>query len=214
MIGILCTVLELPDPTPRGARSSSHFQHCNAPRYNEIMQSIFQRDRSAVAGIRVQLYIFWQISIIPRRSESANIAHRTNPLHWSRSLDQHIPLLVVSVFTFAEFLSAMPWAWVADRIRRRYTLLIGIVGSIVSAAVFGLSRNIALAAVTRAVGGLMNPNVGVVQTCTGELATRKDQQGGAISCYGFRCELRSCSKSFSNCALSSGPWVGICCVCV
>jgi MFS family permease len=122
--------------------------------------------------------------------------------------------LLVSVFTFAEFLSAMPWAWVADRIRRRYTLLIGIVGSIVSAAVFGLSRNIALAAVTRAVGGLMNPNVGVVQTCTGELATRKDQQGGAISCYGFRCELRSCSKSFSNCALSSGPWVGICCVCV
>jgi MFS family permease len=66
----------------------------------------------------------------------------------------------------------------ADRIRRRYTLLIGIVGSIVSAAVFGLSRNIALAAVARAVGGLINLNVGVVQTCISELATRKDQQGG------------------------------------
>jgi MFS family permease len=165
------------------------------------MRLIFQRNRSAIAGIRVQLYIL---------GKSLSSSHTVNPLTLSPGLirfteavawtsifpysyfmirsfrsisEDNVALfagLLVSIFTFAEFLSAMPWAWVADRIGRRYTLLIGIVGSIVCAAVFGLSRNIALAAVARAIGGLMNPNVGVVQTCVGELATSKDQQGGAM----------------------------------
>jgi len=84
--------------------------------------------------------------------------------------------MLVSIFTFCEFLSNIPWAWVADRIGRKNTLLIGIIGSIVSATLFGLSRNMVLATISRAIGGLMNPNVGVVQTCIGELA-KKEQQG-------------------------------------
>ena len=85
--------------------------------------------------------------------------------------------LLVSIFTFSEFLTGMLWAWVADQIGRKHTLLIGVVGSLASTAVFGLSRNIILATTARAIGGLMNPNVGVVQTCIGELATHKEQQG-------------------------------------
>lgn len=85
--------------------------------------------------------------------------------------------VLISVFTFCEFLSGMLWARIADTIGRKPTLLIGIIGGIASAALFGFSRNLMQAIAARAIGGLLNPNVGVVQTCIGELATRKEQQG-------------------------------------
>lgn len=85
--------------------------------------------------------------------------------------------VLIAVFTFCEFLSGMIWARIADTIGRKPTLLIGIIGGIASATLFGLSRNLILAIVARAIGGLLNPNVGVVQTCICELATRKEQQG-------------------------------------
>jgi hypothetical protein len=129
MIGILCTVLELPDPTHRGARSSSHLVHCNAPRHNEIMRSIFQRDRSTVAGIRVQLYILGKSPLFldapyPLTSPTGLIRF-TEAVAWTsiflcsyfmiRSFhsisEDNVALfagLLVSIFTFAEFLSAMP----------------------------------------------------------------------------------------------------------
>jgi hypothetical protein len=130
-------VLELLSPTHRGARSSSHFQHCNAPRHNEIMQSIFQPDRSAVAGIRVQLYILGKSSSFldapnPLTSPTGLIRF-TEAVAWTsifsysyfmiRSFhsisEDNVALfagLLASIFSFAEFPSAMPWAWVADRI--------------------------------------------------------------------------------------------------
>ncbi|KAF1982268.1 MFS general substrate transporter [Aulographum hederae CBS 113979] len=93
--------------------------------------------------------------------------------------------VMVSVFTFCEFLSATVWARVSDHIGRRPTLLLGIVGSILSALSFGFSRSLAAAVAARAIGGLLNPNVGVVQTCVGELAKRKEQQAKAFSYVPF-----------------------------
>ncbi len=52
------------------------------------------------------------------------------------------------------------------------------IAGLVSALSLGLSRSVAVAIVSRAFGGLFNPNVGLVQTCAGELAT-KEQQGKA-----------------------------------
>ena len=84
---------------------------------------------------------------------------------------------LIAVFTFCEFLSAMIWAKISDRIGRKWTLLIGVLGGVVCAITFGLAKSIVVAVVSRAIGGLMNPNVGVVQTCVGELAKDKGQQG-------------------------------------
>ncbi|KAM7215759.1 protein zinc induced facilitator-LIKE 1 [Rhypophila decipiens] len=76
---------------------------------------------------------------------------------------------LIAVFTFAEFLSNMVWS--------RKTLLIGSVGGIITALWFGLSRSITSAVLSRAFGGLSNPNVGLVQTCAVELTTRDEQRG-------------------------------------
>jgi MFS family permease len=84
--------------------------------------------------------------------------------------------VLIAVFTFGEFLTGVFWAWVSDKIGRKPTLLIGIFCGLVTTLSFGLSRSVAVAIASRAFGGLLNPNVGLVQTCTGELA-RKEQRG-------------------------------------
>jgi len=83
---------------------------------------------------------------------------------------------LIAVYTLGEFLTAVTWARVSDRIGRKPTLMLGSFCGLVTALSLGLSRSVAVAIVSRAFGGLCNPNVSLVQTCTGELAT-KEQRG-------------------------------------
>ncbi|EAS30115.3 uncharacterized protein CIMG_08861 [Coccidioides immitis RS] len=99
-----------------------------------------------------------------------------------------IPLysgMLISIFTFCEFLSGMVWAKISDRIGRKPTLLIGALCGIITAISFGLSKSMVAITLSRALGGLTNPNVGVVQTCVGELVERKEQQAKAFSVVPF-----------------------------
>jgi MFS family permease len=91
---------------------------------------------------------------------------------------------LVGVFTFGEFLTGIVWAHVSDRIGRKPTLMIGTLSGLIAALSLGLSRSVAVAIASRAFGGLFNPNVGLVQTCTGEPAS-KEQQGKTL---GARCK--------------------------
>lgn len=88
--------------------------------------------------------------------------------------------IMVSVFTFGEFVGAPLWAKVSDRIGRKPTILIGSMGAVFSALLFGFSTSIPMAIAARTCGGLLNPNLGVVPTFVGELVS-KDQQGMADS---------------------------------
>ena len=85
--------------------------------------------------------------------------------------------LLVSLFTLCEFVSSWIWAYVSDRIGRIPTLLLGSACGTLSALTFGFSKTIGLALGARIFGGLTNPNVGVIQTCIGELVRTKKHQG-------------------------------------
>jgi len=54
-----------------------------------------------------------------------------------------------------------------------------------SAFLFGLSKSIHVAVTVRALGCLANPNVGVVQTCVGELVKNKEHQGIVFIRFSF-----------------------------
>lgn len=86
------------------------------------------------------------------------------------------PVPLVALFTFGEFLTGVVWARVSDKIGRKPTMLMGIFCGFVTALTLGLSRSVGVAMASRAFGGLFNPNVGLVQTSTGELAS-KEQRG-------------------------------------
>ena len=93
--------------------------------------------------------------------------------------------LLVAIFTFCEFLTGTLWAKVSDKLGRKPVLLIGVLGAIVSTTLFGMADSIYAVVAIRAFGGLANPNVGVVQTCIGEVVKSKDHQGDTIHCCTF-----------------------------
>jgi MFS family permease len=98
-----------------------------------------------------------------------------------QSSDKNIAIyagLMVSVFTFGEFIMAPQWAKISDHIGRKPTILVGSMGAVFSALLFGFSTSLPMAIVARTCAGLLNPNLGVVQTFVGELVS-KEQQGMA-----------------------------------
>lgn len=70
----------------------------------------------------------------------------------------------------------MYWGAVSDRIGRKPVLLMGCMGTITSLLVVGLSPNFWVALCGRIIGGLLNGNVGVVQTMVGELVTKPEHE--------------------------------------
>ena len=117
--------------------------------------------------------------------------------------------LLVSVFTFCEFLTGTVWAKVSDALGRKTTLLIGALAAMILSICFGLSDSVFAAVAIRALAGITNPNVGVVQTCVGELVKQREHQGKNPNCQS---QARTdngtvASKSLLNRAVSTGSWV-------
>ncbi|KAB5536061.1 major facilitator superfamily domain-containing protein [Coniochaeta sp. 2T2.1] len=89
--------------------------------------------------------------------------------------------LVTSAFTFAEFSTGVLWGRLSDRIGRKPVLLTGLAGTGLSVLIFGFSPNLTVALIARALGGLLNGNIGVLQTTVGELITVKEHQPRAYT---------------------------------
>ncbi|KAK3941652.1 protein zinc induced facilitator-LIKE 1 [Diplogelasinospora grovesii] len=143
---------------------------------------------TSIADIRLQLWILGTIRATEAIAWSSIFPYAYYMIQsFGEVSDNDIPFwaaTLVATFTFCEFLSGMIWSRISDRIGRKPTLLIGVLCSMVAALTFGMSRSIALAVASRCIGGLCNPNVGLVPTCTGELAT-KGQQPKAFSLVVF-----------------------------
>ncbi|KAI1153981.1 major facilitator superfamily domain-containing protein [Nemania diffusa] len=89
--------------------------------------------------------------------------------------------MVTSAFTFAEFSTGLLWGRLSDKIGRKPVLLTGLAGTALSVLVFGFAPNLTVALLARAIGGLLNGNMGVLQTTVTELVTVKEQQPRAYT---------------------------------
>ena len=85
--------------------------------------------------------------------------------------------LLISVFTFSEFLSGFAWARASDTIGGRPVLLLGGAAATLLAFLFGICKSLPVAIIIRAMGGLLDPNNRVVQTCVRELVQEKSLKG-------------------------------------
>ncbi|KAL1960813.1 hypothetical protein VTO42DRAFT_5796 [Malbranchea cinnamomea] len=92
---------------------------------------------------------------------------------------------VTSSFTFAEFCAGVFWGRMSDRFGRKPVLMMGLAGTAISMIVFGFSSSLPMAMLARAVGGLLNGNIGVLQTTVAELVTNKKHQPRAYSIMPF-----------------------------
>lgn len=89
--------------------------------------------------------------------------------------------MVTSVFAFCEFATGMAWGRLSDRIGRKPVLLTGLAGTGLSMIVLGFARNIWVALFARALGGLLNGNIGVLQSTVAEVVTVEAHQARAYS---------------------------------
>lgn len=84
--------------------------------------------------------------------------------------------LLISAFALTEAGSGMFWGTLSDRIGRKPVLIAGCLGTALSLVLVGFSCNIWVALAGRAIGGLLNGNVGCIQTMVGELVTRPEHE--------------------------------------
>ncbi|KAH6607639.1 mfs transporter [Trichoderma cornu-damae] len=93
--------------------------------------------------------------------------------------------LLISSFSLAEALMGMYWGGLSDRVGRKPVLIIGCVGTMFSMVMVGFASNIWVAVAGRAIGGLLNGNIGVIQTMVGELVTKPEHEPRAFSVMPF-----------------------------
>jgi len=108
--------------------------------------------------------------------------------------------MVTSAFAFAEFLASIFWGRLSDRVGRKPILLTGMAGTGISMIAFGFARNLPMALLARAMGGLLNGfvslspplhpngqltwsrNIGVLQTTVAEVVTVEAHEGKEHVC--------------------------------
>ena len=93
--------------------------------------------------------------------------------------------MLITSFAFAEFSTGVIWGRISDRIGRKPVLIMGLVGTALSMVSFGFASSLPAAVLARALGGLLNGNVGVLQTTVAELVTVKEHQPRAYSIMPF-----------------------------
>ncbi|KAF7195587.1 Major facilitator superfamily multidrug transporter mfsB [Pseudocercospora fuligena] len=90
--------------------------------------------------------------------------------------------LLAAAFTGAQFCTAILWGRLADseKLGRKRVILIGLLGTAIGALGFGFSQSFAVAMFWRAVGGILNGNIGVMRTMISEIVKEKKYQGRAF----------------------------------
>ncbi|KKZ63824.1 hypothetical protein EMCG_01929 [[Emmonsia] crescens] len=93
--------------------------------------------------------------------------------------------ILISAFALAESLTGMFWGGLSDRVGRKPILLFGCVGTMLSLLIVGFSTSFWVALLGRIMGGILNGNVGVIQTMVGELVKKPEHEPRAYAVMPF-----------------------------
>ncbi|KAI1940951.1 hypothetical protein LOZ12_003764 [Ophidiomyces ophidiicola] len=92
---------------------------------------------------------------------------------------------LISAFSLAESLTGMFWGGFSDKVGRKPVLLFGCFGTMASLLIVGFASNFWVALFGRIVGGILNGNIGVIQTMVGELVTNPEHEPRAYAIMPF-----------------------------
>ncbi|PWY72525.1 MFS general substrate transporter [Aspergillus sclerotioniger CBS 115572] len=93
--------------------------------------------------------------------------------------------ILVSAFSLAEALTGMFWGSLSDRVGRKPVLITGCFGTMLSLLIVGFASNFWVALSGRVLGGILNGNIGVIQTMVGELVKRPEHEPRAYAVMPF-----------------------------
>jgi len=89
--------------------------------------------------------------------------------------------ITAASFPFSQFTSSVFWGRASDRFGRKATILFGVLGTLISSLLFGLSKSVPQAIAARCLCGLLNGNVGILRTFVAEIVPEKHLQPRAFS---------------------------------
>ncbi|KAL2824532.1 major facilitator superfamily domain-containing protein [Aspergillus cavernicola] len=93
--------------------------------------------------------------------------------------------ILVATFSLVEAFTGMFWGALSDRIGRKPVIISGLTGTMASLFIVGLAPNYWVALSGRALGGLLNGNIGVIQTMVGEIVKRPEHEPRAYAVMPF-----------------------------
>ncbi|OJD16508.1 hypothetical protein AJ78_03321 [Emergomyces pasteurianus Ep9510] len=93
--------------------------------------------------------------------------------------------ILISAFALSESLTGMFWGGLSDRVGRKPILLFGCVGTMLSLLIVGFSTSFWVALLGRILGGILNGNIGVIQTMVGELVKKPEHEPRAYAVMPF-----------------------------
>jgi hypothetical protein len=138
------------------------------PRKGQLALLTISRLSEPLTQTSLQSYMYYQLkSFDPSLSDSTISAQAG---------------MMQAAFTATQFLTAIAWGRAADneKIGRKTVLMIGLVGTMISALGFGFSKSFVWAMFFRSLGGALNGNVGVMRTMISEIIKEKRFQSRAF----------------------------------
>ncbi len=82
---------------------------------------------------------------------------------------------LMAIYSIMQFLFAPYWGRLSDRIGRRPTLLIGLIGSTISYLIYGLATSLWVLFAARATAGFMGANIAVAQAAMADLSLPQER---------------------------------------
>jgi MFS family permease len=89
--------------------------------------------------------------------------------------------LTSAVFSVAQSITAVPWGRGADRYGRKPMIILGLLSTMITFIIWGMSTSLPMAIVARAIQGGGNGNVGIIRTMVAEMVPEKELQPRAFS---------------------------------
>ncbi|KAH8993664.1 major facilitator superfamily transporter [Lactarius deliciosus] len=86
--------------------------------------------------------------------------------------------LIVSLYFAAEAVTILQWSRLSDKVGRKPVLLFGLLGTIVSSILFGLSRSFSALVFSRCLNGILNGNTGILKSMMTELTDETNMAQG------------------------------------
>ncbi|PGG96545.1 hypothetical protein GX51_07778 [Blastomyces parvus] len=173
-----------PQARPNGSSSTAHAT--NAPATSTANRRSNGPDEAFPA---IQLFIL----ALCRLAEPIALTS-IFPYSWIMVKDFHIGPessasfyagILISAFALAESLTGMFWGGLSDRVGRKPILLFGCVGTMLSLLIVGFSTSFWVALLGRIIGGILNGNIGVIQTMVGELVKKPEHEPRAYAVMPF-----------------------------
>ncbi|KAI9443937.1 MFS general substrate transporter [Lactarius indigo] len=85
---------------------------------------------------------------------------------------------IVSLYFAAEAVTVLQWSRLSDKIGRKPVLLCGLLGTVASGILFGLSRSFWALVLSRCLHGMLNGNIGVMKSMMAELTDETNMARG------------------------------------